>query len=70
MPVQGGQKKRLEKELLKCIVKACIPSSCQPTTDWQIDCIFLIFRPLITEEDLKMLFSSNGGMVKGFKFFQ
>ncbi|XP_013797865.1 polypyrimidine tract-binding protein 1 isoform X5 [Apteryx mantelli] len=26
--------------------------------------------PSITEEDLKMLFSSNGGMVKGFKFFQ
>ncbi|XP_017689860.1 polypyrimidine tract-binding protein 1 isoform X2 [Chiroxiphia lanceolata] len=26
--------------------------------------------PSITEEDLKMLFSSNGGVVKGFKFFQ
>ncbi|XP_051495519.1 polypyrimidine tract-binding protein 1 isoform X2 [Apus apus] len=26
--------------------------------------------PSISEEDLKMLFSSNGGMVKGFKFFQ
>ncbi|NXA07373.1 PTBP1 protein, partial [Sapayoa aenigma] len=26
--------------------------------------------PSITEEDLKMLFSNNGGMVKGFKFFQ
>ncbi|NXS49555.1 PTBP1 protein, partial [Balaeniceps rex] len=26
--------------------------------------------PSITEDDLKMLFSSNGGMVKGFKFFQ
>ncbi|XP_072213512.1 polypyrimidine tract-binding protein 1 isoform X1 [Excalfactoria chinensis] len=26
--------------------------------------------PSIAEEDLKMLFSSNGGMVKGFKFFQ
>ncbi|KFR14929.1 Polypyrimidine tract-binding protein 1, partial [Opisthocomus hoazin] len=26
--------------------------------------------PSVTEEDLKMLFSSNGGMVKGFKFFQ
>ncbi|NXY19566.1 PTBP1 protein, partial [Atrichornis clamosus] len=26
--------------------------------------------PSITEEDLKLLFSSNGGMVKGFKFFQ
>ncbi|NXP26958.1 PTBP1 protein, partial [Scytalopus superciliaris] len=26
--------------------------------------------PSITEEDLKMLFSSNGGTVKGFKFFQ
>ncbi|XP_007665772.1 polypyrimidine tract-binding protein 1 isoform X2 [Ornithorhynchus anatinus] len=26
--------------------------------------------PSITEEDLKMLFSSNSGMVKGFKFFQ
>ncbi|XP_069734207.1 polypyrimidine tract-binding protein 1 isoform X1 [Phaenicophaeus curvirostris] len=26
--------------------------------------------PSITEEDLKMLFSSNGGIVKGFKFFQ
>ncbi|NXG78169.1 PTBP1 protein, partial [Baryphthengus martii] len=26
--------------------------------------------PSITEEDLKMLFSGNGGMVKGFKFFQ
>ncbi|NWI70897.1 PTBP1 protein, partial [Todus mexicanus] len=26
--------------------------------------------PSITEEDLKILFSSNGGMVKGFKFFQ
>ncbi|XP_074020000.1 polypyrimidine tract-binding protein 1 isoform X5 [Numenius arquata] len=26
--------------------------------------------PSITEEDLKMLFSTNGGMVKGFKFFQ
>lgn len=28
------------------------------------------FRPSVTEEDLKLLFSSNGGMVKGFKFFQ
>ncbi|XP_014115422.1 PREDICTED: polypyrimidine tract-binding protein 1 isoform X1 [Pseudopodoces humilis] len=26
--------------------------------------------PSVTEEDLKLLFSSNGGMVKGFKFFQ
>uniref|UniRef100_A0A7N4V1R6 Polypyrimidine tract-binding protein 1 n=2 Tax=Dasyuridae TaxID=9277 RepID=A0A7N4V1R6_SARHA len=26
--------------------------------------------PSISEDDLKMLFSSNGGMVKGFKFFQ
>ncbi|XP_014814099.1 PREDICTED: polypyrimidine tract-binding protein 1 isoform X2 [Calidris pugnax] len=26
--------------------------------------------PSVTEEDLKMLFSTNGGMVKGFKFFQ
>ncbi|KFV61662.1 Polypyrimidine tract-binding protein 1, partial [Dryobates pubescens] len=26
--------------------------------------------PSITEEDLKILFSSNGGVVKGFKFFQ
>ncbi|NXM71921.1 PTBP1 protein, partial [Serilophus lunatus] len=26
--------------------------------------------PSITEEDLKVLFSNNGGMVKGFKFFQ
>ncbi|NXP09408.1 PTBP1 protein, partial [Thinocorus orbignyianus] len=26
--------------------------------------------PSITEEDLKMLFSASGGMVKGFKFFQ
>ncbi|XP_045432777.1 polypyrimidine tract-binding protein 1 isoform X2 [Pipistrellus kuhlii] len=26
--------------------------------------------PSITEDDLKMLFSSNGGIVKGFKFFQ
>ncbi|KFO91863.1 Polypyrimidine tract-binding protein 1, partial [Buceros rhinoceros silvestris] len=26
--------------------------------------------PSVTEEDLKMLFSSNGGIVKGFKFFQ
>uniref|UniRef100_A0A8D2KJM6 Polypyrimidine tract-binding protein 1 n=1 Tax=Urocitellus parryii TaxID=9999 RepID=A0A8D2KJM6_UROPR len=26
--------------------------------------------PSITEEDLKVLFSSNGGVVKGFKFFQ
>ncbi|KFQ17337.1 Polypyrimidine tract-binding protein 1, partial [Merops nubicus] len=26
--------------------------------------------PSITEEDLKMLFSGNGGVVKGFKFFQ
>uniref|UniRef100_A0A8D0EN00 Polypyrimidine tract-binding protein 1 n=1 Tax=Strix occidentalis caurina TaxID=311401 RepID=A0A8D0EN00_STROC len=26
--------------------------------------------PSINEEDLKMLFSTNGGMVKGFKFFQ
>ncbi|KFQ40336.1 Polypyrimidine tract-binding protein 1, partial [Mesitornis unicolor] len=26
--------------------------------------------PSVAEEDLKMLFSSNGGMVKGFKFFQ
>ncbi|NXG21067.1 PTBP1 protein, partial [Grallaria varia] len=26
--------------------------------------------PSITEEDLKMLFSNNGGTVKGFKFFQ
>ncbi|XP_061457947.1 polypyrimidine tract-binding protein 1 isoform X1 [Rhineura floridana] len=26
--------------------------------------------PSIIEEDLKLLFSSNGGMVKGFKFFQ
>lgn len=28
------------------------------------------FRPSVTEEDLKLLFSSNGGIVKGFKFFQ
>ncbi|NXU09317.1 PTBP1 protein, partial [Pardalotus punctatus] len=26
--------------------------------------------PSVTEEDLKLLFASNGGMVKGFKFFQ
>ncbi|XP_033926625.1 polypyrimidine tract-binding protein 1 isoform X1 [Melopsittacus undulatus] len=26
--------------------------------------------PSVTEEDLKMLFSSNSGVVKGFKFFQ
>ncbi|NXL39873.1 PTBP1 protein, partial [Glaucidium brasilianum] len=26
--------------------------------------------PSVNEEDLKMLFSTNGGMVKGFKFFQ
>ncbi|NWS44459.1 PTBP1 protein, partial [Probosciger aterrimus] len=26
--------------------------------------------PSVTEEDLKMLFSSNAGVVKGFKFFQ
>ncbi|KAF7482367.1 hypothetical protein GHT09_006277 [Marmota monax] len=26
--------------------------------------------PFLTEEDLKVLFSSNRGMVKGFKFFQ
>ncbi|XP_066490881.1 polypyrimidine tract-binding protein 1 isoform X1 [Tiliqua scincoides] len=26
--------------------------------------------PSVTEEDLKMLFACNGGMVKGFKFFQ
>uniref|UniRef100_G3UBJ5 Polypyrimidine tract-binding protein 1 n=1 Tax=Loxodonta africana TaxID=9785 RepID=G3UBJ5_LOXAF len=26
--------------------------------------------PSISEDDLKILFSSNGGMVKGFKFFQ
>ncbi|XP_074664971.1 polypyrimidine tract-binding protein 1 isoform X1 [Strix aluco] len=26
--------------------------------------------PSINEDDLKMLFSTNGGMVKGFKFFQ
>ncbi|KAF7475421.1 Hypothetical predicted protein [Marmota monax] len=29
-----------------------------------------LLRPSITEEDLKVLFSSNGGVVKGFKFFQ
>ncbi|KAF5924253.1 hypothetical protein HPG69_003905 [Diceros bicornis minor] len=27
-------------------------------------------RPSISEDDLKILFSSNGGIVKGFKFFQ
>lgn len=27
-------------------------------------------RPSVSEEDLKSLFSSNGGVVKGFKFFQ
>uniref|UniRef100_A0A2I2YA42 Polypyrimidine tract binding protein 1 n=1 Tax=Gorilla gorilla gorilla TaxID=9595 RepID=A0A2I2YA42_GORGO len=26
--------------------------------------------PSVSEEDLKVLFSSNGGVVKGFKFFQ
>lgn len=28
------------------------------------------YRPSISEDDLKILFSSNGGIVKGFKFFQ
>ncbi|XP_034515888.1 polypyrimidine tract-binding protein 1 [Ailuropoda melanoleuca] len=27
-------------------------------------------RPSVSEDDLKVLFSSNGGIVKGFKFFQ
>lgn len=27
-------------------------------------------RPSVSEDDLKALFSSNGGIVKGFKFFQ
>lgn len=27
-------------------------------------------RPSVSEDDLKILFSSNGGIVKGFKFFQ
>ena len=27
-------------------------------------------RPSVSEDDLKILFSSNGGVVKGFKFFQ
>jgi polypyrimidine tract-binding protein 1 len=26
--------------------------------------------PFVSEDDLKSLFSSNGGVVKGFKFFQ
>nr|XP_037851689.1 polypyrimidine tract-binding protein 1-like [Chlorocebus sabaeus] len=31
---------------------------------------FSSHRPSVSEEDLKVLFSSNGGVVKGFKFFQ
>jgi hypothetical protein len=36
----------------------------------QVALTLYLHRPSISEEDLKILFSSNGGVVKGFKFFQ
>lgn len=33
-------------------------------------CLMFSCRPSVSEEELKKLFSSNGGVVKGFKFFQ
>lgn len=33
-------------------------------------CLLSLCRPSVSEDDLKSLFSSNGGVVKGFKFFQ
>lgn len=41
------------------------PCVCDPAR-----CLLSACRPSVSEDDLKSLFSSNGGVVKGFKFFQ
>ena len=42
------------------------PSPCEPRPMAPV----CLCRPSVSEDDLKSLFSSNGGVVKGFKFFQ
>lgn len=62
------------KRLLVGNLEKCLMRISFLRLSWSIN-IFLTgkifcFRPSVTEEDLKLLFSSNGGVVKGFKFFQ